>query len=271
MVIKSEHFLIEKKEWESNFFKRSWGTLKFTSDFSSDSFHKAELGITRDLTGILDQSDRIFNLLEFIVTTQQFYITPVIEDCEFRLVDTRISFKTLFDFTTSTQNFNILPPLIKIIKYSPKYLNSILKLTEKYIVENPEFTSRFKNRRFLGDKDARAYFREWIKNSLLSEQSISCVLVDEDEVVNGYFIYEQTEFQNKLPVYKGILTVVDENYRGNSLHLALQSFLFSYIPHKLFYIDNTTQLTNIAVITNHIKSQRKLEKISLTFFRKNIF
>ncbi|MBZ0245297.1 MAG: hypothetical protein K8H85_05065, partial [Cyclobacteriaceae bacterium] len=173
MMIKSEHFLIEKKEWESNFFKRSWGTLKYTSDFCSGNFYKAEPSIIRDLTEILDQSDRVFNLLEFIVTTQQFYIAPVIEDCGFRLVDTRISFKTIFDFTTSTQKFDTLPPLVKINDYSPKYQESIWKLTEKYIVENSEFTSRFKNRRFFADRDARAYFREWVSNSLFSKQSIS--------------------------------------------------------------------------------------------------
>lgn len=70
-----------------------------------------------------------------------------------------------------------------------------------------------------------------------------------------------------IPLYKAILAAVNPDYRANSYHLHMQAYLYKQFPEKQFYLDNTTQLTNIATIKNHIKSQKKLNRIVLTFFR----
>jgi hypothetical protein len=48
----------------------------------------------------------------------------------------------------------------------------------------------------------------------------------------------------------------------------MQSYLFQHMPRERFYVDNTTQLSNYAVIRNHIRGKRILDRIELTFFWK---
>lgn len=264
------NFAIEEKKWESEFFNKRWGLLT-CKDLSVNTIVEMPKAMTMELNRILEKSDQSFDLLEFQATHDLFPLIPYLEIVGFRLVDSKISFKTLLTSDTlAEQQFPLDFANLKIQLFSPQYLKEIIALTNKHLTYNPAFVSRYKNPLFMKPGAAEKYFSTWVNNSLASEHSISCVIVDHHNSVKGYFIYEKKGSENNIPIYKGILTVIDDEYRGKSTHLAMQSFLFSRIKETKYFVDNTTQLTNLPVIRNHVKSHRSLNSISLTFYRNNV-
>lgn len=265
----SRNFSIEERKWESEFFGKTWGLLTY-QDIQSDRIVRDYQSVAKELDIVLKQADQHFSLLEFQASHDLFTIIPYLEIAGFRLVDSRISFKTLFNASSmSEQQFPLDFPDLRIELYNAHFLAEIISLTHKHLTNNPTFVSRFKNPLFMEPGAAEKYFTTWINNSLSSPHSVSCVLLDQQDSVKGYFIYEKKGQENDTPIYKGILTVIEEEYRGKSTHLAMQSFLFSHITESKYLVDNTTQLSNIPVIRNHVKSQRSLNSISLTFYRTN--
>lgn len=263
------HFSIEEKKWESEFFNTRWGLLSCNGLLSNQIVERPK-EIANDLQSVLEKSDNSFDLLEFQATHDLFLLVPYLEMYGFRMVDSRISFKTLLTpDNLKEQSFPLDFGNLRIELFSNRYLNEIIFLTNKHLTHNSSFVSRFKNPLFMDPGAAEKYFTTWIKNSVLSQNSVSCILLDTDDAVKGYFIYEKKGTENGLPIYKGILTVIDEEYRGKSTHLAMQSYLFSQIKEPKYFVDNTTQLTNLPVIRNHIKSHRTLNSIALTFYRSN--
>jgi hypothetical protein len=262
-------FGIEEKKWEAEFFNKKWGLLT-CKDFSANQIVEMPKSIVMDLEQILEQSDQSFDLLEFQATHDLFMLIPYIETAGFRFVDSKISFKTLLSTSTLVkQQFPLDFANLKLKLFSVEYLSEIISLTNKHLTNNPLFVSRYKNPLFMESNAAEKYFTTWVTNALTSEHSISCVVLDQHNFVKGYFIYERKGSEDSIPIYKGILTVIDDEYRGKSTHLAMQSFLFSQIKEAKYFVDNTTQLTNLPVIRNHVKSHRSLNSISLTFYRSN--
>ncbi|MEJ7820912.1 MAG: hypothetical protein WKF85_01250 [Chitinophagaceae bacterium] len=267
-MLTTPHFTIEDKCWESAFFAKKWGLLKFIGDDINITKSIDVLG--KDLTIILKHSDKIYDLIEFQISTSFFLLIMLLEDFNFRLVDSHITFKTLINKKKIVQQKLFLSSHdVNIRMYDKKDLNDIIQLTHNNLTKNPNFISRFKNLNYFESADAERYFELCISNSIANKNSFCSVLSDNYNKVKGYFIYEKRGKFNNLPIYKGILTVIEKDLRGQSIHLALQYYLFSQLKDSAYYIDNTTQLSNISVIKNHIKSQRVLENISLIFFRKN--
>ena len=66
---------------------------------------------------------------------------------------------------------------------------------------------------------------------------------------------------------KGLMTGVIPKARGMKFHIKMQQFLINNIGHS-FTLINTTQLSNLAVIKNHIRSNRSLSKIEHIFYKK---
>lgn len=269
-MLENSNFTIDERGWESEFFRKRWGYLAFSKFLPSRLIESPSL-VEEDLTAIIEESNDLFELLEVSVEAEAFTLVPYLEDVGFRLVDSRITFKTVFTSDIAkSQNFPLDFPFLRIEEFSNKYLEQIISLTKKHLTNNPSFISRYKNPLFMESGSADNYFTLWVSNALISNDSMSCVLLDTENMVQGYFIYQRKNSEEELPVYKGILTVINDAYRGKATHLVMQSFLFSKIKDKKYVIDNTTQLSNLPVIRNHIKSQRRLNSISLTFFRKNI-
>ena len=264
----STYFTIEEKNWESTFFAKKWGLLTYTGD---DLIINNSLNILReDLIIILKEADKRYDLIEISISTSHLFLIMLLEDFKFRLVDSRIIFKTLFNIQRIAQQKLFLSSSeVNISMYDKKDLNDIIKLTHNNLTKNPDFISRFKNLYYFKSNDAERYYEAYLKNSIDNKNSFCCVLTDTYNKVKGYFIYEERGKFNNVPMYKGILTVVEKDLRGQAIHLSLQYFLFSKLKASEYYIDNTTQLSNLPVIKNHIKSQRDLEKILLIFFRKN--
>jgi len=268
-MIQTQYFSIRPKDWEIGFFNIRWALLQCKVVINSTFVVSEKEKIKHQLEHILTEADKMFELLEFEAQTDMFLLIQILEDYGFRLVDSKIRFKTLFSKNSlETQNFQLSFSNLKIRKFVNNDKPGILLLTKKQYSDNPDFITRFKNRTFFGELVAEKYFNTWIKNSLQSKNVMCCVLVDDEDFVKGYFIYEKMSEENGVPVFKGILTAIEPEFKGKSTHLALQSFLFSQIQDSEYYIDNTTQLTNSAIIKNHIKSQRQLDTISLLLYRK---
>jgi hypothetical protein len=207
-------FAVEEKTWESEFFKKKWGLLTCKGLAINQIIEGLEV-ITMDLDSILEESDHLFDLLEFQATHDLFLLIPHLEAVGFRFVDSKISFKTLLTRETLVeQQFPLDFRNLRMEIFSPQYLNAIIGLTNKHLTYNNSFVSRYKNALFMEPTSAQKYFTTWVTNSLSSVNSISCVLLDEENSVKGYFIYEKKGSEDGVPIYKGILTVIDDEYRG---------------------------------------------------------
>lgn len=250
------------KKWESEFFNKKLYQLTINESFvESDLFQS-----------ILDQLSEIkFDIIEINLNVKNIKVAEILEKIGFKLVDSRITFLTKIDLNETKFDFPIIDKSHKIRFYNPSDLSSLIQITEKYLTYNEDFISRYKNLHYFNIGDSEKYFKKWITYSVTNSASLTAVVEHKGKVI-GFFIFQRKEDIEKLPLYKGILVAVKHQYQGFKLHLSLQSFLFKSFNSKQFYIDNTTQLSNYGVIKNHIRSNRKLNKMELTFmFSKNDF
>jgi hypothetical protein len=151
--------------------------------------------------------------------------------------------------------------------YREADLSDILEITKECFVENIDFKSRYNNRSLFTKKESVKYYNAWITNSITSPDTY-CAVWEHQKKTQGFFLYSHI-VEDGEDVLKGILTGVREGYRGHSAHLRMQSFLYSQFGLEEFTLDNSTQITNIPVIQNHIRSRKRLAGMKLIFYRKN--
>jgi hypothetical protein len=256
-------FTITNKQWETDFYGRKFGSLQIRNFDYLNKFNDKE--IAESLYILMMSADtNNYDIIESHININYISIIPIIEEVGFRLVDTRITFMTLIK-----KEENELRPLsTKTIAYATLHdLDAINKLTNECLVENKSFYHRFKDERYFSKDEIVRYYHAWISNHIADKDTYFIVMKDNEKLF-AYFIYKKSGFFEGVPLYKGILTAVHPDYRGNSYHLHMQAYLYKQFPEKQIYLDNTTQLTNVDTISNHIKSQKKLNRIVLTFFRR---
>jgi hypothetical protein len=264
-----EVFSLQPKEWESDFFSFPIGSLRFDFPFDASEYFQRYPELQSRLIELLRISDGQYELLEADVDAKLLFAIPLLEEQGFRMVDSRCSFLTPLEKKDLTgQQFESSNPQIQIRDKTEDDFDSIAAMTVDFLVNDPAFLSRYKNVAYFTEGAAERYFLEWIRNAFHSTDALIAVAVQRSGEVIGFYIYEKKGVKNQLPIYKGILSVVRPEFRGADIHLALQSFIFGRLEEPRFYVDNTTQLANTGVIRNHIKSHRRLELISLVFFRK---
>lgn len=259
---------LKKKEWDSDFFKKKIGVI-YTED---QIIKRYDLEVINSIFNILIDfaKKKKYIIVEYNLNTfgsSSLLIAPYLEDKGFRLIDTRITFKTLID----RKKCEKLKPIfgkIRFVKLTD--LKDILNLTHQSLTDNKLFFSRFKNRDYFTYEDSKRYFEAWITNMIKDDDSIFVVWEYNNKVI-GYFIYKDYGKLNDVTIYKGILTAIDPEYRGHNGHLVMQSYAYDHFPEDFIYLDNTTQLTNFPVIKIHIKSRKELSSISFTFFWSNRF
>ena len=101
-----------------------------------------------------------------------------------------------------------------------------------------------------------------ITNNINDPNVLTAVIEFGNEVV-GFFMLKMIDQHT----YKGLMTGVIPKARGMKFHIKMQQFLINHIGHP-FTLINTTQLSNLAVIKNHIRSNRSLSKIEHIFYKK---
>jgi hypothetical protein len=116
------------------------------------------------------------------------------------------------------------------------------------------FNSRFKNPRLFSRSESIRYYDAW-NERCLTEQPDLFVVWDVDDQVVAYFNYLRADTAEYSPLFKGILTAVDPPFRGHGVHNIMQEYLFRRFGVAEWWIDNSTQITNIPVIKNHIKAR----------------
>ena len=191
---------------------------------------------------------------EVIIDAQNQKLLQQVQERGFELVETVIEFKTLVESIDKVKN-------TKLRCASTKDLPKILDITKECFYSNKKFHNRFKNRKFFTEKQCQDYYLKSISNYF--EQSITSVVEEENEVVGYYMLKNQSN-----NIYKGIMTAVNPNYRGKNYHIDMQNFLFNTLKLPFFTI-NTTQMSNVPVINNHIKEGRKLTKTKYIFYKKH--
>lgn len=189
---------------------------------------------------------------------------PALESCGFRLVDSRMTFvtqMTLEDVTVPSL------PVGHIRQALPDDMGAVRDLTTRLLVDSPTVYSRFKNPALFTREETTRYYDAW--NELVLRTCPELFAVWEvDGHVAGYFDYLRTDPDNRPhPLFKGVLAAVDPAYRGHQAHNALQSWLFPRFNEPVWLLDNTTQLSNMAVLTNHLRADKDFESATLVFYR----
>lgn len=252
------------KEWESNFFKRSFAVLEVAELFLSSLDAKMLKLLLTELFNTTDKKN--INLIELSMDSRGFGLIPTLEAAGFRLVDSKVCFFTLID-RLKTERFD--PAVGSLEMAQPEDLPAIIELTKTAFCHNPNFFSRFKHPHYFSTKESENYYSAWITNHFDDPKSLMAVVRDKG-AVQGYFFYRKDGMREELPVYKGMLAAVAPDYRRYKSHLALQTFLFDQIPQGRFLVDNTTQLTNFPILKNHITAQRQLQSVTFIFYRKRL-
>ncbi|MGA9278028.1 hypothetical protein [Ilumatobacter sp.] len=253
------HFRVDEKRWDSTFFGRQIGSLSWTELPADRKAGRTELGRIAELSDAAG-----YSLVECHVGMTDFTLISLLEDIGFRVVDSRVRFLTRWTLA----DVPVTTPLDGAIRWAvPSDRDRIVELTHEGFTDNDKFCSRFKNPDYFSAGDTRRYFEAWIDSTAFEADAASAVLEIDNEV-RGYFIYQVRGEYEELPVVKGILTAVAPNSRGANGHLAMQAFLYHRLGLSDWFLDNTTQLTNTPVIRNHIRSSKRLDEIVLTLYRR---
>mgnify|MGYP001323555063 CR=1 FL=1 len=245
---------LERKEWDSEFFGREIYYLDVSNISDWNSISESITSLDRKMVwGI-----------EAHVPIQKFSEISILEDLGFRLVDSRAEFRTPMkssDFPSEIKGEGT------VRSYSEADLSDILEITKECFVENIHFKSRYNNRNLFSKKESEKYYHAWITNSIRSPDTY-CAVWEYQGKTQGFFLYKH-KVEDGEDVLKGILTGVREDFRGHSAHLRMQSFLYSKFGLEEFTLDNSTQITNVPVIQNHIRSRKRLAGMKLILYRKN--
>jgi len=252
------------KEWETEFFKRKFGTLSIDHTAMDSLASEAIHDVIDSL--LLHADENQYDLIELHLDIFGINLVPILEEKGFRLVDTRITFITLME-KKLVEKFST--DIGKMCFAKKSDLEDILRLTHQAFTKNPSFFSRFTYKTYFTQEETKRYYSAWIENHLEEKNTLFAVWKIDDKVI-GYFIYKRAGRFKGEPIYKCPLTAVAPEYRGHKAHLAMQSFLYDNFPEEKFYVDNTTQLTNFPTIKNHMIAQKKLNRIELTFYRSKV-
>jgi hypothetical protein len=251
-------FVAQPRPFESEFWQRSVRRLEFVPGAPPAQ-------LADELDQFLATTDT--EIVEANLDLSDILLAAVLTDRGFHLVDSRITFVSRVvegdpDFAYPSDH-----PDLDIRLFEDGDLERVLELTHAHLTDNDSFVSRYKDEAVFGPGAARRWFESWMRDMVRSERGHTAVAVG-DGMVQGFFTYENRgPYVDDEPLYKGILVAVDPALRGEKLHLILQSFLFHHFPERAFWIENATQLSNYAVIKNHVRSNRVLRNCELTYLR----
>jgi len=244
-----------RKDWDSDFFGREV--------FSLEDPERTGLAHLAVELASLDSAGTWAT--ECHLVSADFAIAPTLEELGFRLVDSKMTFLSVRAHG-DTPHVEVPYGLIRTATEGD--LSAIDDMTTRHLVDNPDFHSRFKDRRLYSRDESIRYYAAW-NQLVLDRQPELFAVWDSGAGVVAYFNYLRDGIRDDLPVFKGVLTAVEKEHRGHQAHNALQSFLFEQFGVDRFVLNNTTQVTNLAVVTNHIRARKQLHEAIFTFYRLN--
>jgi hypothetical protein len=263
-----DFFALHLKEWESKFFGFPFGLLLPTEKVPMSDQDFPFVGIAEELEKLLWGPMQVYDKVEANIEWKYFPMIPLLEDAGFRLIDTKCTFVTqLKKQEISSQIFPIKREDLIIRDIRVSDFDQILEITKTVLLPDKNFRSKYKNRFFFHESAALDYFNQWVMSNFQDPNALWAILLDSEDQVKGYFLYRKNGVQDGFNVYKGILTAIKPEARGSNIHLSLQSYILERIEEEIFYIDNSTQLTNLPILQNHIRSNRTLKSTSFILLK----
>ncbi len=252
-VMNNKLYTINRKQWESDFFGIEIFELSLENFNIKD--HK------NDILAYIKNYPNKVDIIEVNLPIQNFNSVSALEEIGFRMMDSKIQFLTKIDRSDSIFTKETKSDVI-IRNAEHKDLDQISNLVKKYLTDNSEFISRYKNLDFFPENSANKYYNQWVNFCFENKNTYITVCENKKGEIVAFFIFLKESSGDEV-IYKGVLTVIEKEFRGLNLHLVMQSFLYNQFNEDTFLINNTTQLSNFPVIANHIKSSRKLNLITL--------
>ena len=253
---------LSEMAWETDFFGKRFGRLEIDAKEKERCEPQDLEKALKDTLSFGDQNG--FDIIELELDISWLFHMNLFEDHGFRLVDTKIRFITSKE---KTEPNNLPETEGKLGFASEDMKEEILALTRRAFAENPSFKSRFSNKRYFSRSDTERYYAAWIENYIGDENALFAVMKDEGEIV-GYLIYVKAGEHEGKHLYKAALMAVAPEHRGKRIYFALRSFIYRRFPEGEIYLDTTTQLTNLSIIKNFIKTKKTLDSIKLVFYRR---
>lgn len=244
---------VVRRDFESEFFGIEIGRVEIPDSAAPEH-------VATEMQAII-ASGR-FKVIEANIGLPRLSFLAPFEDLGFRTVDSRISFLTRIGRTDERYHFATEPPYA-VRRFREPDLQRVIELTHLTLTDNDSFVSRYKDEQTFGPRSAARWFEAWITDVVGRETSHTAIATLDEEIV-GFFSFAAAGMFEDDPVFKGILVAVEPEMRGAKLHLAMQAHLFQDFGSDHFWVDNTTQLSNYAVIKNHIRSQRTLDGCELS-------
>jgi hypothetical protein len=141
------------------------------------------------------------------------------------------------------------------------------ELARASLFKQAGFHSRFKNTSYFSLEDTDRYFSTWVDN-FTESAGFDCAVIDVEDRVVGYLLYSRAEPHDGPVRYKGVLSSVAAEFRGENGLKALSSFVLRNVPEDRFYWEANTQLTNFAAITARIRGGSRIESIEHILYRR---
>ena len=241
------------KEWDSDFFGRKILQMSLQGPI-----------VQGELTAALSKLDQqhVWGI-EVHLSPEQMGNTMILEDAGFRLVDSRMSFISRLKASELDER---TVPFGRLRQVDIEDLERVSQLTTMGLIDNPAVYSRFKNPYLFSREESIRYYDAWNNKSFSEHPELFVVWEIEGDVVaySNFMRFRHSEFD---PLYKGILTVVEAGFRGHNAHNIMQSFLYKRFGKPEWWVDNTTQVSNTAVLRSHIKAGKKFHGSNLIFYR----
>ena len=219
--------------WMTEFYCTPWYQLDSTDDLKlckEEGLYELRLS-SDDFSGIIEAQKHGFSLVESFI-----------------------------EFATEVEPSQEVNEGIRLIEEDDH--SFILALNEQSMCQNEGYRTRFNNPIFFDENACKNYYGAAITNNINDPNVLTAVVEFGNEVV-GFFMLKIVDQQT----CKGLMTGVIPKARGMKFHIKMQQFLINHIGHS-FTLINTTQLSNLAVVKNHIRSNRSLSKIEHIFYKK---
>lgn len=224
--------MIKEDKWMSSFYGETW----------------------RCIDEVPNEEDLTFpGLYEWKIKSTHIDNICKAQALNFELVEIQVEFKTSVTPTIKDSS---------IRRATSDDIPIILEITHRCFLEDQSFQSRFKNQTYFTTEQAMAYYEASIINYFNDPGSLTSVAEINGEVV-GYYLMVKSEENT----YRGIMSGVLPKARRNQLHIKMQHHCWGEVGEKLDVI-NKTQLSNLKVLTNHIREKRELTAIDYIFFKK---
>ena len=246
-------FLVQKK-WDSEFFNKQIFVCDL--NYAIDSSDVEALALEIESLNRLDRP-----LIEARVRSEFFSNIPFLEDIGFRLVDSRLEFRT----KTYRRDFTFSNTPTGLRWFHADDWNEVQKLTIAQFVDNPNFKSRFNNRKYFTRDESIRYYLQWHRLALENEHPLFCVW-ETNSVISGFHSVIRKPTSINMYEYKTGLTAVRPEGQLSGMQYQMQSWIFQNSPDDEWKTVNSPALTNLPALKNTIRAAKELSHVEAFLF-----